>query len=597
MSITIGAKDKSLVAQYTSLLKASWHFAGHKRWRMLCFYAMFLTANILYMFQPYVIGQFINQLQVGGDDLLENITHWLGIYVLLMAGFWAFHGPARVMERRLAFHVKKSFYKYCYQLVMHFPLHWHRDNQTGNTINRINKAASALYNFSDGQFFYFEGVLRFVIVIAMLAWTELYVGLFMFAFSFVVLFVVRKFDRVIIKKSHESNEMEHKFSSHFYDYVSNVDNVSLFNLKGHSKAQLYKDIKALYPPLKGKINATEWKWFSLMFLMVIGQFSVLYGYIYYHIETNQVVMIGTLVAIFQYLVRMDGVISGIAWVYQSLIQQATDIASIDPILKQAPDTEEETGKAHLKVTQGTIKFDNTQFSYNENISVFKGLNLGIHAKERVGIVGHSGAGKTTLVHLLMRFFDHDGKDILIDGQKIGDCNIESLRQNIAVIPQDTTLFQTSLLENIRYGRLGATDEEVFEAAQKAYCHEFIDKLPNKYDTNVGERGVKLSGGQRQRIAIARAILKDAPILILDEATSALDTESEFYIQKSLKQLMSEKTVLAIAHRLSTISHMDRIVVLEGGQVIEQGAHDDLLAQQGRYAKLWKMQSDGFLLGE
>lgn len=252
--------------------------------------------------------------------------------------------------------------------------------------------------------------------------------------------------------------------------------------------------------------------------------------------------------------------------------------------------------AELKIESGALCYDHVDFYYPEapEQKILADFFLDIPAGQKVGLMGLSGAGKSTLVNLLMRFYDVRGGAITIDGQDISEVTQDSLRKNIAVIPQDTSLFHRSLMENIRYGRLEASDEEVIEAAKKAHAHEFIAILPNGYDTMVGERGVKLSGGQRQRIAIARAILKDAPILLLDEATSALDSESEKLIQESLEELMEGKTVIAIAHRLSTIAHLDRLIVMDRGRIAEDGPHDALLQRGSLYAKLWSMQSGGFL---
>lgn len=247
----------------------------------------------------------------------------------------------------------------------------------------------------------------------------------------------------------------------------------------------------------------------------------------------------------------------------------------------------------LQVENGTIAWQNVTFKFGEN-EVFSNFNLNIEGHQRIGLVGTSGAGKSTFVSLLLRQHDINDGQILIDGQDIAQVKQDSLRQAIAVVPQEPALFHRTIRENIAYSKPTATLEEIIEVAKQAHVHEFIDKLPDKYDTLVGERGVKLSGGQKQRVAIARAMLKNAPILILDEATSALDSESEVAIQQALHSLMEGKTVIAIAHRLSTLREMDRILVLEEGKIIEEGTHMTLVEKGGRYAKLWEHQAGGFI---
>jgi ATP-binding cassette subfamily B protein len=249
----------------------------------------------------------------------------------------------------------------------------------------------------------------------------------------------------------------------------------------------------------------------------------------------------------------------------------------------------------LAVAAGKIELRDVAFGYGEGSPTFSGLSLTIDAGERVALVGTSGAGKSTITKLLLRLHDVTGGSIEIDGQDIARVTQDSLRAAISFVPQEPILFHRSLRDNIRYGKPDATDEEVIEAAKKARCHEFITKLTEGYDTHVGERGIKLSGGERQRVAIARAILKDAPILILDEATSSLDSESEALIQEALDELMRRKTVIVIAHRLSTIMRMDRIVVIEGGKIVAQGTHQELLDHEGSlYHKLWSIQAGSFV---
>jgi ATP-binding cassette subfamily B protein len=275
--------------------------------------------------------------------------------------------------------------------------------------------------------------------------------------------------------------------------------------------------------------------------------------------------------------------------------------SIDTLIVPATIVDE-PGAPELTVTRGAIRFERVAFAYDAPSkdrgarharNVVKGFELTIPAGQRVGLVGPSGAGKTTLMGLLLRMHDVDQGAIRIDDQDIRGVTQESLRRSIALIPQDTNLFHRGLRENIRYGRPGATDDEVELAARRAHAHEFIVELDQGYNTLVGERGIKLSGGQRQRIAIARAILKDAPILLLDEATSALDSHSEHIIQAAMREAMSGKTVIAIAHRLSTVMDMDRLIVLDRGSIVADGSHDELLRQGGLYADLWRRQSGGF----
>ncbi|HIG36288.1 MAG TPA: ABC transporter ATP-binding protein, partial [Oceanospirillaceae bacterium] len=264
-----------------------------------------------------------------------------------------------------------------------------------------------------------------------------------------------------------------------------------------------------------------------------------------------------------------------------------------------PQTVVDRNSTNMQVTQGQIDFNNIRFHYGKSAGVIESLSLSIKAGEKVGIVGRSGAGKSTLVNLLMRFYDLEGGNICIDGQDISQVSQDSLRASIGMVTQDTSLLHRSVRENIVYGKPEATDAELLNACKQAEADVFIAELEdpkgNKgYMAQVGERGVKLSGGQRQRIAIARVLLKNAPILVLDEATSALDSEVEAAIQASLYRLMENKTVIAIAHRLSTIAAMDRLVIIDAGHIIEQGSHQELLAQSGVYAKLWQHQTGGFI---
>lgn len=322
--------------------------------------------------------------------------------------------------------------------------------------------------------------------------------------------------------------------------------------------------------------------------MVVGVFgSLIFLWTRGHISTGQVVQVFTTM----WSIAMILWTLGLA--LPNLFQSFGIAKQAYLVMRDPQDLGDREGAKALKVARGEIVFDNVSFHYGHN-KLFQNKHVQIGGGEKIGLVGFTGAGKSTFINLILRFYPlHHGK-ILIDQQDIAKITLESLRQQIALIPQDPILFHRTLRENICYGKPEASEEEIIQASKMAHCHDFIQNLPNGYEAKVGERGTKLSGGEKQRIAIARAILVDAPILILDEATSSLDSMTERYIQESLEKLMQNRTTLVIAHRLSTLSRMDRLLVFDKGKIVEEGSHPDLLAKAGLYAKMWNMQVGGFL---
>lgn len=307
---------------------------------------------------------------------------------------------------------------------------------------------------------------------------------------------------------------------------------------------------------------------------------------------------GAIVVIFTYYAYITGIFWQINVIYRNIESSISEAGEFTQLLIEEPAVRDELDARALRVSKGRIEFDQVSFRYEDAApkeqSLLKNFCLDIKENERVGLVGPSGGGKTTITKLILRFIDLQSGSITIDGQDIRMVTQESLRGAISYVPQEPLLFHRSLAENIAYGSEGSSRAEIIRAARLAHADEFIEELPKKYNTLVGERGIKLSGGQRQRIAIARAILKDAPILVLDEATSSLDSESEKYIQEGLWELMKDKTAVVIAHRLSTIKHLDRIIVLDRGVIVQEGTHSELIRKKGLYKTLWSLQSEGFL---
>jgi ATP-binding cassette, subfamily B, multidrug efflux pump len=316
--------------------------------------------------------------------------------------------------------------------------------------------------------------------------------------------------------------------------------------------------------------------------------------------SNGTITIGIVATAIPFALQLAGMAGWLAWEMMEVFENIGVTEESMGVIAQPIAITDKANAGELVIQKGAITFEKASFGYGRDTAIIDGLSLCIRPGEKIGLIGRSGAGKSTLVNLLLRFFDLEKGRILIDGQDIAGVTQESLRAGIAMVTQDTSLLHRSVAENIRYGRRSASDAEIEAAARQAEAHDFILALEDwkgrkGYDAHVGERGVKLSGGQRQRVAIARVILKNAPILVLDEATSALDSEVEAAIQEQLSSLMQGKTVIAIAHRLSTIARMDRLIILDQGRIIEEGTHTDLLKKGGHYAELWARQSGGFIV--
>ena len=386
-----------------------------------------------------------------------------------------------------------------------------------------------------------------------------------------------------------------KVTGHVADIYSNIDAVRAFS---HEEFE-QKNHRNLVEDLVYKIKRS-WNYQNLRVDIVIAPLfaitNILGLVMSVHIARTTGANIATVFVTFAYYVGFTRFMWEFNGIYRRLETAFSDAAQFTELLLVQPQITDVKSPLDFKVTQGAIDFQKVDFHYqdNEHQELFEDFNLSIKPGEKIGLVGHSGGGKTTLTKLILRFMDIDSGQILIDGQDISKARQEDLRKFIAYVPQDPYMFHRSITDNIRYGKLDADRSDIKKAAKLSHSEEFVKHLPDTYDTLIGERGVKLSGGQRQRIAVARAMIKNAPILLLDEATSALDSESEKLIQDALWKLMEGRTTIVIAHRLSTIQKMDRILVLEDGKIAEEGSHKELLKKGGVYAGLWQHQSGGFL---
>jgi len=497
---------------------------------------------------------------------------------------------AFVAESRM----QANIYKRILSHLLNKSLGYHANKMSGGIVSDASKLNGAIERFWDIVIFSFipiaSTLISICIALSLILWQY---AIVLAVLSIVFIFIVIKTQNAIAPISRTVAEKSSKMTAYFADIISNIATVKAFS---GEKSELYNYkkrtdtwYKAQMKEMKGVILITG-LFGTVMTIMNVCAFIAAIFATEYHIAS-----IGAIYLVVSYTLNVVSKLWEVAHVTRTYIRIIGDGSSMIKMLDEDIEIKDPESPEKSVIKNGKIEFNKVTFTHNENTeALFKNLSFTVNSGEKIGLVGRSGSGKTSLTRLLLRFSDVEGGQILIDGQDITKITQTDLHNAVAYVSQEPVLFHRSLKDNIAYGKTDATEEEIIHAAEQANATEFIKTLPKGFNTLVGERGIKLSGGQRQRIAIARAILKDAPILLLDEATSALDSETEKLIQDALIKLMKNRTSIVIAHRLSTISKLDRIIVLDNGKIIEQGAHKELLAAGGIYAKLWSRQSGNFI---
>ncbi len=569
-----------------------------KRYKMLLFLTILGTVftAITNAVSPLYIKQILDLVSAAGTNriITQEMLTALTLFAIVSFANWISWRVAVAAVIQYEAGVLNDLSNTCFQYLHKHSFGFFNDNFVGSLVKRINRFVRSYEDINDKIIFNVLTLfLNTVIVVIVLSYRNIVLGLIMFLWVFVFVIINLLVAKFKLKYDIARSAADTKTGAHLADTVTNNSNIKLF-IGFNKEVQRHKDLN------KDLLDKRLKSWnLNNIFEAIQGVLSIILEVLLFYVAIrlwNQGrLTVGDFALIQSYIVVILNRVWDFGNVVRKIYENLADCEEMTEIL-MAPHEVKDIYKAkELEVKEGKIDYLNVGFNYHKTRTILKNFNLEIKSGEKIALIGPSGAGKTTLVKLLLREHDVDFGKILIDGQNIAKVTQESLWKNVALVPQDPILFHRSLIENIRYGRFSATDDEVKEAARLAYCHNFIADLQNGYETFVGERGIKLSGGERQRVAIARAILKNAPILLLDEATSSLDSESEYFIQAALQNLMKNKTVIVVAHRLSTIMNSDRIVVLDKGAVVESGSHAQLLRKKnGLYKKLWDLQAGGFI---
>jgi ATP-binding cassette, subfamily B, bacterial len=579
---------------YIALLTTAWRYAQSERKRYLFTYGLFIIAGIVDMMHPILFGWFINKVQLDSGHVLQHVIWFGGAVLGLKVLEWSFHGPARVLERGLAFNLSRNFLMELYHQTLHLPVKWHQDNHSGATINRIRKAYEALKEFFQDGFLYLYTLNKFVFSFgAMLYFSPLF-GSIGILLGMLTIWVILKFDKPYIATLEEVNEKEHVLSSTLFDSLSNIITVITLRLEKSMETGLLHKIQAILPSFRRNVLINEWKWFVADILVCVIYAVIAIGYVYQNWQINTVFQVGGLVTLLGYVNQFTSVFHDVAWQYTQIMQHNTNVQTARSI----SDTynENHRGKSQQmlpnKWEEMTIK--NLNFSHRDTYDPehaphsLHDIEIRFKKGQRIAFIGESGSGKSTLLALLRGLYT---PQYLIDFQiDSTPFDLSTLNETVTLFPQEPEIFENTIAYNITLG-LPFDDKTVWEVCDLAQFTETAKQLPKELASNIQEKGVNLSGGQKQRLALARGILaaQSSQVVLLDEPTSSVDPKTEALIYEQLFAAFSDKVIMSSLHRLHLLSYFDYVYVLQNGRIIEEGTFSFLKDNGLVFNELWKHQ--------
>jgi ABC-type multidrug transport system fused ATPase/permease subunit len=581
---------------YISLLSTAWRYARSQRKKYVLVYVLFICANLVYSLNPILFGWFIGKIQRDTTHLL----HYTGLYVAGYCGIklaqWCLHGPARIMERTLAFDLSRNFLQEKYHQVLHLPVKWQQDHHSGATINRIRKAYEALREFFDRGFMYVYAFTKFFVsVIAMLYFSPLY-GSIAVVMGLFTIFVIRTFDKPFVKALEEVNEREHIVSSTLFDSLSNIMTVITLRLEKSMETGLMNKVQQILRPFRKSALINEWKWFCAEMMIVCIYGLITFGYIFQHWVPGTVFYVGSLVTLLAYVNQFTSVFQDIAWQYTEIVQSNTYVQTAAGISTAYAEQHRADQPSPLPADWQTLQLRRLDFSHNETYDTGQGaqslhdLHLTIRRGQRIALVGESGSGKSTLLSLLRGLYlPEPGLEIELDGKKT---SLDQVNEAVTLFPQEPEIFENTLSYNVTLG-LPFTEQEILDVCTSAHFTEVIRQLPLGLESDIREKGVNLSGGQKQRLALARGILaaRDSELVLLDEPTSSVDPRTEAMIYEGLFNAFSDKAIVSSMHRLHLLPRFDYVYILRQGRIVGEGTFEYLRDNNAPFQELWRHQKD------
>ncbi len=582
---------------YVSLMKTAWRYAYGEKRRYMLIYGLFLISNLLVALEPVIWGLFINEIQQQGPNIMRATWMYVGAYLALRLLDWSFHGPARVMERNLAFNVSRNFLQELYHKTLHLPVKWHQDHHSGNTINRVRKAYEALKLFFQRGFLYMQTIAKFVIsFIAMVYFSPIF-GTLAVALGLGTILIILRFDRPYVKALHEVNEGEHVVSSTLFDSLSNILTVITLRLEKRMEHGLLARVADMFPPFRRMVVINEWKWFVVDICIALIYCLILAGYIYQHWTPGETFLIGGLVTLMGYVGRFTNVFQNIAFQYTEIVRFDTDVKTAQRILdaydrRHLPDSTETLPKDWQTLELQNLYFNHQTLSAEEQpVSGLSGVHLRIERGQKVALIGESGSGKSTLLALLRGLYEPEPDyRLLIDGT--GGYRLGLVAGQVTLFPQEPEIFENTIDYNITLG-LPFDQSEIEEVCETAHFTEVVRQLPHGLQSSIREKGVNLSGGQKQRLALARGVLaaRDSSIVLLDEPTSSVDPKTELQIYRKLFRQFPDKAVVSALHRLHLLRLFDYVYILDQGRVVGEGTFEALRRQNPLFQELWRHQEE------